>query len=67
MAVALRDVAKRFGSVRALDGVTLDVGKGDILGLLGPNGSGKSTLLKVIARLIPPTRGLFCSRQTAGR
>jgi len=57
MAVALRDVAKRFGSVRALDGVTLDVGKGDILGLLGPNGSGKSTLLKVIARLIPPDEG----------
>ena len=57
MAVALRDVTKRFGSVRALDGVTLDVGKGESLGLLGPNGSGKSTLLKVIARLIPPDEG----------
>lgn len=57
MAVALRDVTKRFGSVRALDGVTLDVGEGEILGLLGPNGSGKSTLLRVLARLVPPDEG----------
>ncbi|MDI6867821.1 ABC transporter ATP-binding protein [Methanoculleus sp.] len=57
MVVALRDVTKRFGSVLALDGVTLDVGEGEILGLLGPNGSGKSTLLKVVARLIPPDEG----------
>jgi len=57
MTVALRDVTKRFGSVRALDGVTLDLGEGEILGLLGPNGSGKSTLLRVIARLVPPDEG----------
>ncbi|WP_332449055.1 ABC transporter ATP-binding protein [Methanoculleus sp.] len=57
MVVALRDVTKRFGSVRALDRVTLDVGEGEILVLLGPNGSGKSTLLKVVARLIPPDEG----------
>ncbi|WP_243671215.1 ATP-binding cassette domain-containing protein [Methanoculleus chikugoensis] len=58
MAVSLRDVTKRFGSVRALDRVTLDVGEGEILGLLGPpNGSGKSTLLKVVACLISPDEG----------
>ncbi|HOI12427.1 MAG TPA: ABC transporter ATP-binding protein [Methanoculleus sp.] len=57
MVVALRNVTKQFGSVRALDGVTLDVGEGEILGLLGPNGSGKSTLLKVVARLILPDEG----------
>ena len=57
MVVVVRDVKKRFGSIRALDGVTLDVGEGEILGLLGPNGSGKSTLLKVVARLIPPDEG----------
>jgi len=66
MAVTLRDVTKWFGTVRALDGVTLDVGKGEILGLLGPNGSGKSTLLKVIARLIPPDDGSVV-RPPAGR
>ena len=57
MGAALRDVTKRFGSVRALDRVTLDLGEGEILGLLGPNGSGKSTLLRVIARLVPPDEG----------
>ncbi len=57
MSIALRDVVKRFGSIRALDGITLDVGEGEILCLLGPNGSGKSTLLRVIARLIPPDEG----------
>jgi len=57
MVAALRDVTKRFGSVRALDRVTLDLGEGEILGLLGPNGSGKSTLLRVIARLVPPDEG----------
>ncbi|NLZ30914.1 MAG: ABC transporter ATP-binding protein [Methanomicrobiales archaeon] len=66
MVVALRDVTKRFGSVRALDGVTFDVREGEILGLLGPNGSGKSTLLKVIARLIPPDEGSVL-RPPAGR
>ena len=57
MVVALRDVTKWFGSIQALDRVTLSVGEGEIVGLLGPNGSGKSTLLKVIARLIPPDEG----------
>lgn len=57
MVVVVRDVKKRFGSVRALDRVTLDVGEGEILGLLGPNGSGKSTLLKVVARLTSPDEG----------
>ncbi len=57
MVIALCDVTKRFGSVLALDRVTLGAGEGEILGLLGPNGSGKSTLLKVVARLISPDEG----------
>ena len=47
--VSVEDVRMRFGAVRALDGVSLDVAGGEILCLVGPSGSGKSTLLRVIA------------------
>jgi ABC-type sugar transport system ATPase subunit len=47
--VALRGVVKRFGGVTALSGVDLDVGPGEIVGLVGENGSGKSTLMRVLA------------------
>jgi ABC-2 type transport system ATP-binding protein len=47
-----------FGpKVRALDGVTLRIGAGEVMGLLGPNGSGKSTLLKIVMGLLAPTAG----------
>jgi ribose transport system ATP-binding protein len=48
-ALALRGVTMSFGASRVLDGVDLDIGGGEILGLLGANGSGKSTLIKVLA------------------
>lgn len=53
----LRGVGKSFGTLRALDGVDLDVAAGSFHGLIGPNGSGKSTLLKAIAGEHLPDRG----------
>jgi ABC-type branched-subunit amino acid transport system ATPase component len=51
------DLEQRFGGVRALDGVTLTVNRGEIVGLVGPNGSGKSTLLAIVAGAQSPTAG----------
>jgi ABC-2 type transport system ATP-binding protein len=50
-------VSKRYGPVVALDGVSLDVARGEFLGLLGPNGAGKSTLMSLIAGLRAPDAG----------
>jgi branched-chain amino acid transport system ATP-binding protein len=53
----VRDVAKSFGGIRAVDGVSFDVREGEILGLIGPNGSGKSTLFNCILGQLPPSAG----------
>lgn len=50
-------VKKNFGGVTALDGVTLSLGKGEILGILGPNGSGKTTLVNCVSGVIVPDGG----------
>ncbi len=55
--LSLRGIARSFGAVRALDGVDLDVGAAEVVGLMGDNGAGKSTLTKVIAGNFPPTAG----------
>jgi branched-chain amino acid transport system permease protein len=64
----VRDLSKAFRGVRALDGVTLQVFEGEILGLLGPNGSGKSTFINVVSGHFPATGGqmFFEGRQLAG-
>ena len=53
----LEDVRKRFGGVHAVDGVTADIGEGELVGLIGPNGSGKTTLFNVISGVHKPDGG----------
>jgi ATP-binding cassette subfamily F protein 3 len=53
----LKDVAKRFGDLEVLRGVTLEVERGEKIGLIGPNGAGKTTLLRLIAGVEAPTSG----------
>ena len=48
---------RTFEWLHALDGVSFEVDRGEIFGVVGPNGAGKSTLMKVIARVLPPTTG----------
>lgn len=50
-------LTKRFGSLTAVDGLSFEVGKGEIFGLLGPNGSGKTTTVRLLSCLIAPSEG----------
>jgi ABC-2 type transport system ATP-binding protein len=51
-ALEIRGVSKSYGSVRALEGITLSIPRGELFGLLGPNGAGKSTLINIITGLV---------------
>ena len=56
-ALELRDIGLRFGSFDAVDGVSLSVNAGEVVGLIGPNGAGKTVTFNVITGLQPATRG----------
>jgi len=56
-AIHAERLAKSFGSVRALDGLTFSVPAGSVFGLLGPNGAGKTTTIKILMNLIAPSAG----------
>ena len=57
LAISLHDVSKHYGALRAVDGVSLDIPRGEILGLIGHNGAGKSTLFKMMLGLTRATQG----------
>jgi iron(III) transport system ATP-binding protein len=57
LVVLIERVSKQFGAVAALDGVSLEIGRGEVVCLLGASGSGKSTLLRLVAGIERPTAG----------
>jgi ABC-2 type transport system ATP-binding protein len=57
MSISVRQVSKLYGAQKALDNVSFEIGKGEVVGFLGPNGAGKSTMMKVLTCYIPQTAG----------
>lgn len=55
--ITVNNVAKNFGGIRAVDGVSLSIATGSVTGLIGPNGAGKTTLFNIIAGVFSPSSG----------
>ncbi len=55
--IKVESLTKTFGAKRAVDGISFNVERGEVLGFLGPNGAGKSTTMRMITGFIPPTSG----------
>ena len=55
--IAVEDLSRRFGHLLAVDGISLTVDRGEVLGILGPNGSGKSTTMKMVTGFLAPSAG----------
>ena len=56
-AVTIRSLVKRYGELIAVDGLSLEIGRGEVLGLLGPNGSGKTTTINCLLQLLTYDKG----------
>ena len=56
-AIEIRNISKSYGSVTALDDISLSVGRGELFGLIGPDGAGKTTMFRILATLIDPDQG----------
>jgi ABC-type multidrug transport system ATPase subunit len=61
--VQVEDLIVTFGELRAVDGVSFSVGRGEAFGLLGPNGAGKTTTLRVITTLLRPDGGRVAEKE----
>ena len=57
MTLQIRNLTKIYGRQRAVDNISFEVGRGEIVGFLGPNGAGKSTTMKIATTYLPPTSG----------
>jgi ABC-2 type transport system ATP-binding protein len=57
VAIDVRDLHKEFRQVKAVDGVTMTIPRGEVFGLVGPDGAGKSTLIRMLATVLAPTSG----------
>jgi len=55
--IKVEQLVKRFNSIRAVDGVSLEVKEGELFGFLGPNGAGKTTTIKILTTLLHDTSG----------
>lgn len=56
--ITVRDLTRRFGSVHALDSISFEIDKGEVVGFLGPNGAGKTTTMRILAGYLPATSGV---------
>src|SRR5947207_1009025 len=55
--ISVRNLTKRFGSTVAVDAVSFEIPRGQVVGFLGPNGAGKSTTMRVLTGYLPPDDG----------
>ena len=55
--IVIKDLVKDFGDVKAVNGLTLDIKKGELFGFLGPNGAGKTTTISILCGLLAPSAG----------
>jgi ABC-2 type transport system ATP-binding protein len=64
MSIKVNNISKNYGEQKALNKVSFEISKGEIVGFLGPNGAGKSTLMKIICCYLPPNSGdiLVCDK-----
>ena len=55
----VENLRKHYGAVKAVDGISFEVKKGEVFSLLGPNGAGKSTTISMLSTLLPPSGGII--------